>query len=149
MLKIAERTRLINASPFREIEMLEEREERRQPHILTFDEEKKLLAVAPDHVRILAILILDSGLRSGREALALKWKDVEFADEAILIRQSKTLAGIRGVPMSRRCKAELLRWRERLGPEFSEYVFGKPTATKDSSERCPQGLAGCLERCRT
>src|SRR2546421_11068360 len=55
MLKIAERTRLINASPFREIEMLEEREERRQPHILTFDEEKKLLAVAPDHVRILAI----------------------------------------------------------------------------------------------
>jgi hypothetical protein len=27
--------------------MLEERKERRQPHILTFDEEKKLLAVAP------------------------------------------------------------------------------------------------------
>jgi integrase len=106
--------------------MLEERKERRQPHILTFEEEKKLLAVAPGLVRILAILILDSGLRSGREALALKWKDVDFSDKAILIRQSKTLAGIRSVPMSSRCVAELLRWGEQLGPEFSEYVFANP-----------------------
>jgi len=124
--------------------MVEERKERRQPHILTFDEEKKLLAVAPDHVRILAILILDSGLRSGRETLALKWKDVDFADEAILIRQSKTLAGIRGVPMSRRCKAELLRWRERLGPEFSEYVFANPqqpkTHLRDARRAWPDAL---------
>ena len=130
MLNIAERRRLINATPFREVEMLEERKERRQPHILTFEEEKRLLAAAPDHVRILAILILDSGLRSGREALALKWKDVDFADEAILIRQSKTLAGIRSVPMSSRCKAELLKWRTQLGPEFSEYVFANPLQPK-------------------
>jgi hypothetical protein len=33
MLGIAERKRLIRAAPFREIEMLEERKERRQPHI--------------------------------------------------------------------------------------------------------------------
>ena len=65
-------------------------------------------------------------VRSGGEALALKWNDVDFVDEAIRIRQSKTFAGIRSVPMSGRCKAELLRWRERLGPEFSEYVFPNP-----------------------
>ncbi len=130
MLKIAARRRLITASPFSEVEMLEERKERRQPHILTIEEEKKLLAVAPDHVRVLAILILETGLRSGREALALKWKDVDFGDEAILIRESKSLAGIRGVPMSNRCKAELLRWRQRLGPEFSEYVFANPQQPK-------------------
>lgn len=126
MLKIAERKWLINTTPFREVEMLEERKERRQPHILTFEEEKELLAVAPDHVRVLAILILDSGLRSGREALTLKWHDIDFSDEAIRIRQSKTLAGIRSVPMSSRCKAELQKWRLRLGPEFSEYVFANP-----------------------
>jgi integrase len=130
MLKIAERKRLITFTPFREVEMLEERKERRQPHILTFDEEKKLLAAAPDHVRILAILILDSGLRSGREALSLKWKDIDFADKAILVRQSKTLAGIRSVPMSSRCNAELLRWRERLGLEFSDYVFANSQQPK-------------------
>ncbi len=30
------------------------------------------------------------------------------------------------MPLSNRCKAELLRWRELLGPEFSEYVFANP-----------------------
>jgi integrase len=78
---------------------------------------------AADHIRALAILILDTGLRSGKEALALKWEDVDFENEAVRIRKSKSLAGIRSVPMSNRCKAELLKWRNLLGPEFSEYVF--------------------------
>jgi len=126
MLKIAERKRLITYNPFREVEMLEERKERRQPHILTYAEEEKLLLIASDHIRVLAILILDTGLRSGREALALKWEDVDFTSNSIRIRQSKTLAGIRTIPMGLRCKAELMRWRELLGPEFSEYVFANP-----------------------
>jgi integrase len=126
MLRIAERKRLIPFNPFGEVEMLEERKGRRQPHILTVAEEQRLLAVAPDLIRVLAILILDTGLRSGREALALKWADVDFSDDSIRIVQSKTAAGIRSVPMSSRCKAELLRWRKLLGPEFSEYVFANP-----------------------
>jgi integrase len=126
MLRIAERRRLVTATPFREVEMLEERKERRQPHILTYAEEEKLLSVAPDHIRVLAILILDTGLRSGREALTLKWEDVDFANKSIRIRQSKTLAGIRNVPVSSRCRAELLRWRQLLSPEFSDYVFANP-----------------------
>jgi integrase len=112
------------STPFRE--MLEERKERRQPHILTFDEEERLLATAPELIRVLAILILDTGLRSGREALSLKWEDIDFADEAIRIRKSKTLAGIRSVPMSSRCKTELQKWRTKRGLEFSGYVFANP-----------------------
>jgi integrase len=106
--------------------MLEERKDRRQPHILTFDEEKRILAAAPDHLRVLAILILDTGLRSGKEALSLKWENVDFSNDTIRIRNSKTLAGIRSVPMSNRCKMELQKWRNRLGPEFSQYVFANP-----------------------
>lgn len=126
MLRIAERKRFINRSPFNEVEMLEERKERRQPHILSFDEEEKLLTVAPGLLRALVVLILDTGLRSGREALALKWEDVNFADQSIRINQSKTLGGIQTVPMSGRCRVELQRWRRQLGPEFSEYVFANP-----------------------
>jgi hypothetical protein len=44
MLKIAERKRLITFNPFREVEMLEERKERRQPHILTYAEDVALEA---------------------------------------------------------------------------------------------------------
>jgi integrase len=108
---------------FREIEMLEERKGRRLPHILTFDEEKRLLATAPDHIHALVTLILETGLRSRREALALKWKDVDFENGVIHIHQSKSLAGRRIVPMSSLCKKELSAWRARLGPEFSEFVF--------------------------
>jgi integrase len=75
---------------------------------------------------VLAILILETGLRSGREALALKWADMGFLNESIRVRQSKTMAGQRIVPMSSRCNAELLRWQGLFGPNFSEYVFPKP-----------------------
>jgi integrase len=126
MLKIAKNRRLITINPFDEVEMLEERKERRQPHILSFDEERKLLSAAADHIRVLVVLILEAGLRSGKEALALKWEDIDIANDSIRIRESKTHAGLRSVPMSRRCKQELLNWRARLGPEFSEYVFAKP-----------------------
>lgn len=84
------------------------------------------MAAAPGHIHVLVVLILETGLRSAREALPLKWKDADLAEDAIRIRRSKSLAGIRSVPMSSRCKAELMTWRERLGPEFSEYVFANP-----------------------
>jgi len=106
--------------------MLEERKERRQPHILTFEEEQTLLMAASEHIRVLVVLILETGLRSRREALALNWRDIDFANGLIWIRQSKSVAGIRNVPMSSRCKDELLRWRKQLGPEFSESVFANP-----------------------
>jgi len=126
MLNIAERKRLISSTPFREVTMLEERKERRQPHILNFKEEAKLLAVAPDFIRALAILILDTGLRSGKEALALRWNEIDFTDSTIRIRSTKTPAGFRLARMTKRCTAELLGWKKNLGPEFSEFVFANP-----------------------
>src|SRR5580658_6281100 len=109
--------------PFAEVDFLEERSVRRKTHIVTFDEEKRILDVADPHIRALAVLILETGLRSNREALALKWEDIDFDSDIIWVRDSKTAAGIRNVPVSGRCKAELLAWRYRVGPEFSPYVF--------------------------
>jgi integrase len=123
MLRIAERKRFIAQSPFAEVELLEERSIRRKPHIATYDEEERILTVADPHIRALAVLILETGLRSNREALVLKWEDIDFVSDTIRVRESKTAAGIRNVPVSGRCKAELLAWRQRLGPEFSPYVF--------------------------
>jgi integrase len=144
MLRIAETKRFLAYSPFREVEMLEERKERRPPHIMTFAEEEKLLKVAPDIIRALVILILETGLHPGREALALKWQHVDFVNDSIRIRESKTFACIRNVPMSNRCKAELLRWRNLLGPEFSKYVFPNPqrpeTHLKDVRRAWPNTL---------
>src|ERR1700737_92118 len=74
-------------------------------------------------IRAPVVLILETGMRSHREALALMWEAIDFVNDSIRVRESKTRAGIRNVPLSARCKAELLRWREMAGPEFSPFFF--------------------------
>jgi len=123
MMRLAERKLLINESPFRDVDFLEERKQRRRPHILTFEEEDRVLAAAVPHIRALAVLILETGMRSRREALSLRWIDVDFVNDVIRVCESKTRAGERTIPISDRCKTELLRWRSVIGPEFSPYVF--------------------------
>jgi integrase len=123
MLRIAERKRFIARSPFVEVEFLEERSKRRKPHIVTFDEEGRILKVAAPHIRTLMVVLLETGLRPNREALVLKWDDVDFANDSIRVRESKTYAGIRNIPLSARCKAELLQWRILSGSHLSPYIF--------------------------
>lgn len=94
-----------------------------EPHIVTFEEEEKILRVAVPLIHVLVILILETGMRSHREALALRWDAIDFIDSFIRVRESKTRAGVRNVPMSVRCKTELLQWRTTIGPEFSPFVF--------------------------
>jgi integrase len=122
MMKLAERKMLITESPFRDVDFLEERKQRRRPHILTSEEEDRVLAAAVPHIRALAALILETGMRSRREALSLLWSDVDLVNDIIRMRESKTRAGERTIPISDRCKTELLRWRSLLGPEFSSYT---------------------------
>jgi integrase len=55
--------------------------------------------------------------------LALRWDAIDFVNDLIRVRESKTRAGIRNIPLSARCKTELLRWRGMIGPEFSPFVF--------------------------
>jgi integrase len=124
LMKRAERERYIARNPFEMGNLFfEERKGRRQPHILTYEEETKLLAVSGPLLKALVILLVETGLRVGKEALPLKWTDIDFSDGTIYVRESKTMAGRRLVPLSVYCKAELLRWRDLTGPAFSEYVF--------------------------
>src|SRR5260370_20529665 len=88
----------------------------------TIGEEEKILRVASPFLRALVVLILETGIRHG-EALSLKWDAVDFANGLIRVRESKTRAGIRNVPLTTRCTSELLRWREIAGPSFSAFVF--------------------------
>jgi integrase len=122
MMRLAERKRLISRNPFLEVDFLKEKNSR-TPHIVTFEEEEQILAAAPPFLRVLIVLILETGMRSHREALALKWEAINFQGDSIRVRESKTRAGIRNIPLTARCKSELLDWREKLGPHFSQFVF--------------------------
>jgi len=122
MLRLAERKDLIVQNPFTRIEFLRQKTPR-LPHILTFAEEEKLLGVAVPYLRMLVILILETGMRSHREALPLRWDAIDFIRDLIQVRESKTRAGVRNVPLSTRCKTELLAWKKSLGQDFSPFVF--------------------------
>jgi integrase len=122
MLRLAERKRFVTRSPFIEVELLEERKHRRLPHIVTLEEETRILAMAQPHIQALTVVGLETGMRP-IETLTRTWEDVDFANDLIRVRQSKTRAGIRNVPLSGRCREELLRWRSMVGPEFSRWVF--------------------------
>jgi integrase len=122
MMRLAERKQLIVRNPFAQVEFLKQRNPR-PPHIVTFEEEERILAVAVPYVRVLVVLILETGMRSHKEALSLRWDAVDFANDSIRVRESKTRAGIRNIPLSARCKTELLRWRDLLGVDFSPFLF--------------------------
>src|ERR1700676_372189 len=123
MLTLAARQRLISRNPFAEVELLEELKHRRRPHILTWEEQNKLLAVATPHLRALIVLLTETGLRVNKESLSLRWEDVDFKNSQLMVHDSKTIAGRRTVPLSELCKAELHRWKKFLGSEYSRYVF--------------------------
>jgi integrase len=122
MMRLAERNQLIARNPFSQVDFLRQQPPR-APHIVTFEEEERILTVAVPYIRVLVVLILETGMRSHKEALSLRWDAVDFTNDCIRVQESKTRAGIRNVPLSVRCKTELLRWRKMVGPEFSPFVF--------------------------
>lgn len=123
ILKQAERERYLGRSPFDLGQFFQnESKERRKPHILTEEEQEKLLSVAPPRIRVLTVLGTETGMRTG-EMLGLRWQDVDFLQDTLHVVKSKSVAGVRAVPISALCKSELLRWRNLIGPEHSEWVF--------------------------
>ena len=67
---------------------------------------------------MMIVLELETGLRTNREALVLQWPDIDLVNDVIRVRESKTPVREREVPLSARCKTELLRWRSLCGPEL-------------------------------
>ena len=122
MLRLAERKQLITRNPFLQVEFLKQPSPH-PPHIVSFEDEEKILDVAPPHIHVLVVLILETGMRSRKEALSLRWDAIDFTNNSIRVRESKTRAGVRDIPLTGRCKAELIRWREKLGHGFSPFVF--------------------------
>jgi integrase len=123
ILKQAERERFIGRSPFDLAKFFSnEAKDRRKPHILSWEEQGKLLAGAPPRIRVLTVLGVETGMRTG-EMKALRWEDVDLLNNVLRVEKSKSAAGIRSVPLSEFSKSELLKWRNLVGPEYSEWVF--------------------------
>jgi len=126
MLKLAARQRLIARSPFEDVDFLDERSARRQAIVLSFAEQSRLELVAPPLLRTLIVVLAETGLRVRKEALPLKWQDVDLQEGLLYVRQSKTPAGKRVVPMTNHCLSTLKEWMKITGQDFSPYIFANP-----------------------
>jgi integrase len=124
----ARKLRLITQNPVVDVGKLNERRERRQAKPLTYEEEARVKRFCPLWLSVLIAFLVETGLRVRKEALPLKWVDVDLNSEpgCVRVRDSKTAAGIRAVWLTRHARNTLIQWREFLGPDFSEYVFPSP-----------------------
>ena len=121
----ARKLRLITHNPCVDIGKLNERRERRQAKPLTYEEEARVKQVSPPWLSTLITVLAETGLRVRKEALPLKWSDVDLESEpgCISVRDSKTAAGVRPVWLTKHCRNTLIQWKEFLGSAFSQYVF--------------------------
>jgi integrase len=62
------------------------------------------------------------------------------------VTESKSLAGIRSVPLSGFSKTELLKWRSLVGPEFSEWVFPAFSNRRHPLQGGRKAWAGALKK---
>lgn len=121
LLYLAKRWSVIKAVPT--IEMLDG--ERQRKFVLSHGDENNYLALAPDPLRDVALLILDTGLRIG-EAVRLQWVDVHLEPVGsarfgyLQVRLGKTKNAMRTISLTARASE---MFASRLATSVSGFVF--------------------------
>lgn len=90
-------------------------EQREPSHYSSAQAWQFLDAIADDPLHPLFVVAFGTGLRRG-ELLALTWHDVDLDAGVLLVRRSKTAAGVRAVPLASFVVVELQLLRRRPGP---------------------------------
>ena len=104
---------LLAANPLARMKMARERRTRRQ--ILSVAEEEALLGVAKDHLRMMIIAALDTGMRRG-EITSQRWEDIDFSRKLLFVTHSKTPEGeSREIPLTERLWQLLVKSRQSEG----------------------------------
>ena len=142
MLKLAVDWEVIESNPAAKVKLF--KEEERPFRVLTDDEVHRLIHVAPDHLRPILVVALNTGMRRG-ELLGLRWDNVSFQENVITVEQSKS-GRIRHIPMNRAVRGEL----HRLKGTEPGHVFkwqGEPLRRVTRSFSTALARAG-IKKCR-
>ena len=103
---------------------------RHREHVVTFDEEFRYLAAAPETVAHVSTILVDTGLRP-EECFRLRWEAITWSNGrcgTFIVTHGKTVAARRVLPMTPRVRAMLeTRW-ECAGKPVEGWVW--PAATR-------------------
>lgn len=94
----------------------------KQRHILTRDEERRLLEACSHHLRPVVIAAIDTGMRRG-ELVALRWSDVDLERRVITLQDTKSTQE-RRISISDRLSEVLTTHYLATGPLRRHRVFG-------------------------
>ncbi len=117
MFNLAKKWKVVYENPVNEVKFLQER--KIEIRILTREEAERLIDVAPDHLKPIIVIALNTGMRRG-EILNLRWNDIDFDKYYIFIKEAKSGVA-RKVPMNS-LVAETLKDIKRE----SNFVFYNP-----------------------
>ncbi|MFY9607385.1 MAG: tyrosine-type recombinase/integrase [Blastocatellia bacterium] len=108
---------ILPANPFTRLRLARERRVRRP--VMSVEEELRLLAVAPAHLKRIIIAALDTGMRRG-EILQQRWEHVDMQRKVVSVSRSKTPEGeAREIPLTRRLHELLANNEQTAGMVFT------------------------------
>jgi integrase len=136
ILSIAHREGWILRNPFTSGDsLISVADEQRRERILSPEEESKLLNACTgrcSHLRPIIVCALDTGMRQG-EMLKLRWSDIDFENETILVRAFNTkVMRERILAMTPRLKSELSMLYPRTLQNSDALIFGIKNNVKRS-----------------
>ena len=106
--------------------------ERHREHVVTFEEEARYLAAAPEPLASVAAVLIDTGMRPD-ECYRLLWESVNWnngRNGTILVTHGKTAAARRVLPLTLRARHILRRRWEAAGRPAEGWVWSAPTQSE-------------------
>jgi integrase len=100
MLNVAVRKKLLVANPCSGVEFPVRVKGLFRPHYMTWSEQEKIEASAPDYLSNVIRIITETGLRIYKELAQMKKEDVDLANAFVWIPDSKTASGVAEVPLT-------------------------------------------------
>ena len=117
--------------------------ERPREVYLTVPDLTKIYKLAPDHLKWIIEVEWELGTRPGRsELFSLRWSDVDFDNDVLRVRGTKTLTSNRIIPLTPNFKARLLEMKAKATTDYLIEFKGKPVITCKTSFRKTVTKAG-------
>jgi integrase len=100
MLNVALRKKLLLANPCSGVEFPVRVKGLFRPHYMSWSEQQRIQAHAPEHLRNIVTIITETGLRVFKELLSMKKDQLDLPNACVWIPDSKTPNGIAEVPLT-------------------------------------------------
>jgi integrase len=121
MLNVAVRKKLIPSNPCSGVEFPVALKGLFRPHYVSWSEQQRIEAHAPEYLRNIVRIISETGLRVYKELLPMKKEQLDFLNKTVWIPDSKTPNGVAELPLT---EVAIQAFRSQMllaGP--GEYLF--------------------------